>query len=854
MFNPQHFYNSRGDGFPVMEMVGPSEQPRRFVPLQRSELRGRITGPLADLVLEQRFQFSAEQSQAVVEALYRFPLPGDAAIRTVTVRFGDVEIRANLKPRAEAEAEYAAAKEAGKQAVLATRGGPNVFALRVAGLIPDQPITVETAFVQLARPAGVGWSLRVPVTLAPRYVREDEAAGRTSGRPGEALPLGLMRDPGHRFALALTVEGATAIASPTYKLAQEPASDGAGESMVVRLAAGEVLPDRDLVLTWTPPQQAEHPVIQVFAHEDPQTERIYFLAQVAPPRLDAADSHVEHSSVKEKEITLVVDHSGSMSGPKWEAADWATERLLRSLQPQDTFALAVFHNMTFWLDRQLHPATPEQVERAVAWFKARRDSGGTELGVALEQALAIPKRSGSDETGSVARSVLVVTDGQVTDHARLMQLADREFATPDRRRISVLCIDSAPNDYLANQLAERGGGIARFLTSSPGEEDITTALDEILADWAAPALVGLQLTVNRAEVHGVGRRTLSSSGDGRAALDLGDLPAGRVVWVAGSVPHEDNLLELRLELGDGVAIAGAQATVGDYPAVAALAGAWRIAELEYLAQARALEPDEVARRLHDLGYGQARLQPAIREQPTLYPENRSSQWQAAIERLLVEESLAFGLVSSATAFVAVRQEAGQPVTEVVEVANALPVSWSETFLSAAFMPPPTPGGGVVRSLKASLLPRGLAAQSFASSMLPAQGLPMPAEVARQAPVTGSVTLYAGPVAEVGVRAVLLESAPGDATIPTGVALKGLALTTDADGAQALGQARDLVLSVFVGDLVVPRAVVRLRDLLAAGRRPLNVLRQAGEAVQIVLDDQSGAGEPARGRFELRLIW
>jgi hypothetical protein len=263
----------------------------------------------------------------------------------------------------------------------------------------------------------------------------------------------------------------------------------------------------------------------------------------------------------------------------------------------------------------------------------------------------------------------------------------------------------------------------------------------------------------------------------------------------------------------------------------------------------------VARRLHDLGYGQAQLQSAIREQPTLYPENRASHFQAVIERLLVEESLAFGLASSATAFVAVRQEAGQPVTEVVEVANALPVSWSETFLSAAFMSPPTPGGGAVRSLKASLLPRGLSTQSItAHPLLPAQGLPMPVEAARQAPAGGSVALYSGPVADVGVHAMLLESAPGDATVPPGVALKGLVLVTDAEGAQALGQLRDLVLSIFVGDLVVPRAVVRLRDLLTAGRRPLNVLRQTSEAVQIVLEDRSGADEPGRGRFELRLIW
>jgi len=46
---------------------------------------------------------------------------------------------------------------------------------------------------------------------------------------------------------------------------------------------------------------------------------------------------------------------------------------------------------------------------------------------------------------------------------------------------------------LALELAERGRGAARFLTSAPDEEDIVTALDRILEDWAAPVLAGLRL-------------------------------------------------------------------------------------------------------------------------------------------------------------------------------------------------------------------------------------------------------------------------------------------------------------------------------------------------------------------------
>src|SRR5262249_10632780 len=118
---------------------------------------------------------------------------------------------------------------------------------------------------------------------------------------------------------------------------------------------------------------------------------------------------------------------------------------------------------------------------------------------------------------------------------RILRLADAESQRPDRRRIDVLCIDAAPNDFLASALAERGGGVSRFLTSDPQEEDITTALDEVLADWAAPVCTGLRLEVNRPQVEAAGRAVLSAHGS--PAIDLGDLPAGRSVWVAGRVPR-----------------------------------------------------------------------------------------------------------------------------------------------------------------------------------------------------------------------------------------------------------------------------------------------------------------------------
>ena len=167
--------------------------------------------------------------------------------------------------------------------------------------------------------------------------------------------------------------------------------------------------------------------------------------------------------------------------------------------------------------------------QAIRFLKDTR-SGGTELGVALEQAVSQNRRK-----GALSRNMIIITDAEVTDAARILRIVDKESQHKEARRFSILCIDASPNANLAQQLAERGGGIAKFLSSSPKEEDITSALDEILLLWDAPVAVGLTLRVNRENLL-VDRRKVKQSPDGMCHVDLGDLPSGKSTWVVVRAP------------------------------------------------------------------------------------------------------------------------------------------------------------------------------------------------------------------------------------------------------------------------------------------------------------------------------
>lgn len=653
MLNPNAFANSAAAGVAVLEAVpeGDVPSPLRFVPLRRTTINGRWDGPLAEITVTHTYGYTRAQCDQVLEAVYRFPLPGDAAVRRVMVTFGDSEIVAELKARHEAERDYAEAKRTGRQATLTTRESPDAFTLRVAGLQPEQDIVVETTYVQLADADGIGWALRIPLTAAPRYTRPDEI-----GTPAaDGQPLATYRDPGHRFSLDLITTTAGTITSATHVLCDTRED----EHIRVQLAQTEMIPDRDCVLHWEPEQANHRPILHVLTGDDPDGGHTYFAAMVSPPAVS------DQRTAPILETIVLVDHSGSMNGAKREAADRAALRFVGSLSTHDRVNVGVFDSNCRWFRPGPERVAPDTSDRVDGFLNAERDGRGTNLGMALEQAL-LQRRN----PGEVSRQVVVVTDAQVSDEARILSMVEREGRRSDRRRVSVLCIDAAPNSYLTQQLALVGGGIARFLTSDPNERDMAQALETILQGWTQPVAVGLALQVNRGDVEISDGRQATSS-DGWHTVDLGDLTMGRSLWIVGRVPSE-GATDLTFRL-DGPPTKGVSVPAG---ALKAIFGAYRVLGLERLVGARVAD-EALENDLRRLGYDPVRLRSTAPGATSIYPENARRAMLSALKTLLLSEALAYGLLCSVTGFVAVRKEEGRTVRATALVGNALPSGWSD---------------------------------------------------------------------------------------------------------------------------------------------------------------------------------
>jgi Ca-activated chloride channel family protein len=754
-----------------------------FVPLRQTTLTGNIVGPLARLKLAQRFSYRRAECDRALEAVYRFPLPGDAAVTDVLVHFGEVTVQTRLVERGEAERDYAAAREQGRQAALATREAADVFTLQVTGLQPDMDVVVETCFVLAAAGVGVGWQLRMPLTIGPRYSRRDEAESAAA----HGQPLQVWRDPKHRFSADLRLCGAGRVSSPSHPLTSVDPQ---------RVILRDTLPDRDFVLNWEPLLQATRPDLDVISYEDWSEGERYFLALVTPPAQSACLPTLD------RDVVLLVDRSGSMAGPKWEACRWAARRFLSGLQPTERFNLGLFESQCTWLAPTSVPGTSEQRERALRFLEGHPPQGGTELGIALEQALRSERAP-----GNTARHVLIVTDAQVTDEARILQLLEAESERQDRRRVSVISIDSAPRSAFVRSLVETAGGEVAFLTSDPHQEDITSALDRLLETWARPLATNVELVV---ETSSHGRTT-------RSRMPLGDMQAGRSLWVNGGLSlFSEPLVKLRID-GNVVAeqVLSLDQSATEWTEVRALFGARQIARLERL-ESQTLDVEARNAILDELGYANDPLR-ASGPHP-IYAENAPEQG-SLVHRLLVRESLRFGLVCSATGFIGERVEAGRRVEARVQVPSALPESWSDAFVTAA-APPMV---ARKRFVQARLAPEASAAP-FAYQRGPdSPPLPVPPPAAAMPAVL--VLRFRGTPSPRNGEAMLVEGIVG-----RGVAERLSRLSVSIDNSNAIDESAELWLWVDE-----PLVRIKLRELvLLGGERPLNVAIPHGATLRVIL--------------------
>lgn len=438
-------------------------------PLLSTDVLFRVSGPIARARLVQTFR---NPSADWYEGVYAFPLPEGAAVDRLRLQVGERIIEGEIRERAAAKRIYDEARRGGRRGALLDQERPNLFTTSVANIGPHEAVVVELEYQETLRYDDGRFSLRFPMVIGPRYVPAGPLrvsdASRISppvmrpGMEGErtnpvsirvdldaGFPIGELRSPYHRIDVR---------------------APNAGRRLVA-LADGTTPANRDFELDWSA-VASESPRAAWFAEE--KHGRHFGLLMVVPP---ASGSRLRLP----REVTFVLDTSGSMAGTSIRQAKEALSLALARLGTEDRFNVIEFNSYAQALFPSPRAAEPAEIRRALRWVEALEARGGTEMASALKLALR------GDEAVSRVRQVVFLTDGAVGNEEQLFALIRERLGDA---RLFTVGIGSAPNTHFMTKAAQIGRGTFTYIGSV---EEVKSRMAALFGKLEAPVLKALEV-------------------------------------------------------------------------------------------------------------------------------------------------------------------------------------------------------------------------------------------------------------------------------------------------------------------------------------------------------------------------
>lgn len=470
---------------------GAVETERGRLPLKAMDLSGRITGLHFRNKLSQTF---VNAYPVPLEATYIFPLPDRAAVVSFKMKIADRVIDGVLKEREEARMEYDEAIAAGRRAAIAEEERADVFTMRAGNIMPGEAITVELELSGPLQFSDGEATYRFPLVVAQRYIPGIPLDGESVGS-GTAVDTDAVPDasritppvllPGQPnpvfFSLSLELDPADLpvdkLRSSLHDLAVEELAEG---MLRVSLQPGATRLDRDFILRFSTGEEAVVTSLRCLPDEGGNGST--FALTVVPPTLKKAGQ-------SPRDVVVVLDRSGSMSGWKMVAARRAAARIVDSLTVHDRFAVLLFDSVLeepFETSGKLVEASDRNRFRAIEFLAKVEARGGTEIGPALARSLDYFRAS---EPNGRQRVVAFVTDGQVGNEAQVLEVSSRG-AQDSKVRIHTVGIDRSVNASFLRDLAGRSGGLFELVES---EERLDEVLLQIHRRIGQPVLTQVEL-------------------------------------------------------------------------------------------------------------------------------------------------------------------------------------------------------------------------------------------------------------------------------------------------------------------------------------------------------------------------
>ncbi|WP_448564941.1 marine proteobacterial sortase target protein [Thalassotalea ganghwensis] len=421
-----------------------------------------------------------------MEGKYQFPLPEDGAVHYLKVMIGERVIVGKVMEKEAAKKAYLNAKHAGRKASLVEQQRANLFTNKIANIPPKSTIEVVIRFINAVDFQDGNFRYALPLAMTTRYQPFDQTSSPAYLNSEILSPLSSSLADSIAMVNVNLNSGVPIenIASSSHAIIVE-SSDKTQGAFNVSLAKHQVKADKTFIIEWRL-SASELPLVSQFSEqvgEDYFTLFTFFPPNTKPEHLFARD------------ITFIIDTSGSMQGRSIIQAKASLEQALSLLTPQDSFNIIAFNSDFEQLFAQNQLVTNRSLTVAHRFIEGLRADGGTEMYRPLQRALTMPQKQALTQQN--LRQIIFITDGAVSNEFQLAKLIE---TTIGNSRLFTVGIGQAPNGYFMRKAAQFGRGDFVYIQHL---DEVNRRMTQLMKKISQPVLTDINIYLDNMIDHNV---------------------------------------------------------------------------------------------------------------------------------------------------------------------------------------------------------------------------------------------------------------------------------------------------------------------------------------------------------------
>jgi Ca-activated chloride channel family protein len=412
-------------------------------------------------------QVFRNDTNAVLEGTYFFPIPEQASITEFAIWDGDRRLVGEVRSREEARRIYDEIVRRQRDPGLLEYAGKDLFQASIFPIPPHSDKKLEITYSQILQAESGTVAYRYPLGLGRQIAEIGTVSGRIELESKE--PLRNIYSPTHEVEIKRNGERRSLV---TFEAGKDPQD--------FQLFYGLSRDDFGVTL---------------LTHREPGKDGYYLL--MISPKDDWSEQ--EYTA---KDIVFVLDTSGSMADAgKMEKARAALLYGIRILRPQDHFNIVSFAGEERLMESRMIAADDQGRKRGEVFAQSLRSTGGTNINEALQSAMR------QFEANNRPKMIVFMTDGLptvgVTNPEQI--IGNARTARIPGLRLFTFGVGYDVNTALLDKLAAENGGVADYIEP---KEDIEIKVSNFFSKVNYPVLTDLKLDMAGVETDLVYPRTL----------------------------------------------------------------------------------------------------------------------------------------------------------------------------------------------------------------------------------------------------------------------------------------------------------------------------------------------------------